>query len=136
MNMLFGYPIAATQNNWFHDCVYQTVQNIHVLVDANRRYPKWPGVLPEAHQNTLRRRDKLDELLKAYYAALRQLTKGDRDFVLGALESENRIPDLLSGTADCVRRSQLPLSVQVPIVQLFTYAFDILGGLDLRSPHY
>jgi len=36
--------------------------------------------------------------------AVRPLAKDERDAVLWALESENRIPELLSGTATCARR--------------------------------
>jgi hypothetical protein len=136
--MLFGYPLAATQNNWFHECMCHALRTIHALADANKRYPAWPGVLPIAHRKTLRRRERLRGLLKAYYVAVRQLAKVERDFVLEALESENRIPELLSGAADCARKDELPLGVQEPIVELFKFAFDILGPRDLnvRGPHY
>lgn len=136
MNVLFGYPIAATQNNWFHECLCQAVRTIHSLKDANKGYPAWPRILPAEHRAALKDRPKLRELVAAYNVAVRSLTKDKRDAVLLALESENRIPELLSGAATCARKNDLPQSVQSPVAQLFTYAFDVLGELDLRTPHY
>lgn len=48
--MLFGYPLAATQNNWLHDCVLEAVKNVHALVDGKKRYPAWPKILPGSFQ--------------------------------------------------------------------------------------
>lgn len=138
--MLFGYSIAATttENNWVHECVCQAVRGIHGLVDANQVFPVWPNLLPMAYREVLKRRKKLCEFLKAYDVAVRTLAKAERDFVLAALESENRIPELLSGTADCARMDELPQIVREPIAALFNYAFDILGPreLNVRTPHY
>src|SRR5688500_16096910 len=50
LDVLFGYPLAATHNNWLHDCVCETVRNIHATVDAGRRYPVWPQILPDAYR--------------------------------------------------------------------------------------
>lgn len=136
MNVLFGYPIAATQNNWFHECLCQAVRTIHSLKDANKGYPAWPRILPAEHRATLRDRPKLRELVAAYNVAVRSLTKDKRDAVLQALENENCIPELLSGSTTCARKSDLPQSIQEPVANLFTYAFDVLGELNLRAPHY
>lgn len=72
--MLFGYPLAATRNNWLHDCVLEAVKNLHALVDDKKRYPAWPKILPVAHQATLKSRTGLRDRLKAYNIALRQLS--------------------------------------------------------------
>ena len=71
--MLFGYPPAATQNNWLHDCVLEAVTSVHALVDAEKRYPAWPKILPDTHPTTLESRTGLRDRLKAYNIALRQL---------------------------------------------------------------
>lgn len=136
--MFFGYPIAATQNNWFHDCLCEALRTIHKLVDNKRKYPAWPGVLPTNHQSKLGRRPKLGSLLKAYYVAAKKLSSAERTFVLKALEDENRIPELLSGAADCSRKDELPNGIREAIVGLFEFAFDILGpnALDIRRQHY
>ena len=87
----------------------------------------------------MRGRPRLAELLEKYDSVLRRLSKPKRDFVLGALEGQNRIAGLLSNTADdCARKSDLPKSIQKIVQDLFDYAFDILGEktIDLRGPHY
>lgn len=134
--MLFGYPVAATRNNWFHDCLCETLRTIHALADANEGYPDWPSVLPTAHRKPLEDRPKLRGLLKAYNDAIRQLAREQRDMVLGALESENRIPELLSGAQDCVRADGLPQVVQEPVAELFEFAFQLLAPLKVRDQHY
>ena len=30
--MLFGYPIAATAENWLHECLVEMVQTIHAIM--------------------------------------------------------------------------------------------------------
>jgi hypothetical protein len=137
--MFFGYPVSATQSNWLHECVCAAVRAIHALVDEDRRYPPWPQILPEDRQSALRRRYGFDERLREYDAALRLLAKAERDYVLEALEAQNRISGLLSGTAhDCARKDDLPQGVRGAIARLFDYAFDILGEetINLRAPHY
>lgn len=134
--MLFGYPIAATQNNWLHDCLCEAVRNIHTIAEAGKRYPTWPLVLPKAHRARLKTRTGLRDRVKAYNQAIRGLAKADRDIVLQAVEAENRIPDLLSGACDCATLDDMPKVVREPIEDLFGFAFDLLTDLNLRDQQY
>ncbi|QSQ27601.1 hypothetical protein JY651_22980 [Pyxidicoccus parkwayensis] len=134
--MLFGYPIAATQNNWLHDCLCEAVRTIHASVDAKKRYPGWPSVLPKVYRETLKSRTGLRDRLKSYHSAVRRLTKAERDVVLDALESENRIGDLLSGACECARNDGLPQDIQEPVAELFEFAFGLLTDLAVRDQQY
>ncbi len=134
--MLFGYPVAATQNNWLHDCLCEAVRAIHALVDAHKRYPAWPNVLPTACRPALESRTGLRTRLKAYDRVVRQLAKADRDVVLDALEGENRISDLLSGAHDCATIDGLPDAVREPVEALFGFAFGLLTDFDVRDQQY
>jgi len=134
--VLFGYPIAATQDNWLHDCLCEAVRVIHAAVDANKKYPVWPTVLPKAHRDTLKSRTGLRDRLKAYNTAVRKLAKAERDIVLDALDSENRIGDLLSGACECATIDGLPEIVQGPVAELFGFAFCLLTDLALRDQQY
>lgn len=135
--MLFGYPLAATQNNWFHDCVLEAVKNVHALVDAKRRYPAWPKILADAHQPTLRSRTGLRDRLKAYNIALRQLSsKSERDAVLAAVTDQNRISDLLSNACSCATLEALPTAIRAAVTSLFDFAFGLLTDLGVRDEHY
>lgn len=134
--MLFGYPIAATEDNWLHDCLCKAVRTVHASVDARKRYPGWPNVLPEGHQERLKLRTGLRDRLKAYDSAVRKLAKAERDVVLEALESENRIADLVSGACECARLDELPGIVRKPVAELFEVAFELLTHLEVRDQHY
>lgn len=134
--MLFGYPIAATRNNWLHDCMVEAVKNVHAAVDSAKRYPAWPKVIPDAHQATLRPRTGLRDRMKAYDQAIRKLTKADRDIVLAAVADQNRISDLLSGACNCTSIEGLHQDVRVPVKNLFGFASDLLTELKVRDQHY
>ena len=135
--MLFGYPPAATQNNWLHDCVLEAVTSVHALVDAEKRYPAWPKILPDTHQTTLESRTGLRDRLKAYNIALRQLSsKSERDTVLAAITDQNRIADLLSSACSCTALDALPPVIHEAVTSLFDFAFGLLTDLKVRDEHY
>ena len=135
--MLFGYPLAATKNNWFHDCVLEAVKNVHALMDAKKRYPAWPKILPSAHQATLESRTGLRDRLKGYNIALRKLSsKAERDVVLAAVTDQNRISDLLSNTCSCTALDALPAAIHKAVTSLFDFAFGLLTDLKVRDEHY
>lgn len=134
--MLFGYPVAATHNNWLHECLCEALRNVHAAVDAGMRYPGWPQILPLAHQPKLRKRRGLRDRMSSYNWAIRQLSRSDRDSVLQAIEDQNRIPDLLAGLRECATINDLPLAVREPVTALFDFAYELLAPLGLRDPHY
>lgn len=134
--MLFGYPIAATHNNWLHECLCEAVRNVHATVDAGKRYPAWPLILPKAHRGALKSRTGLCDRVKAYNRSVRRLSKSERDVVLRAVEAENRIAELLSGACDCATINEIPEIVREPIIDLFGFAFGLLTDLELRDHQY
>lgn len=135
--MLFGYPPAATQNNWLHDCVLAAVNNVHALVDAKKRYPPWPEILPIEHQATLRSRTGLRDRLKAYNIALRKLSlQSERDAVQAAVTDQNRIAELLSNASNCAALDALPTAIHDAVTSLFDFAFGLLTDLKVRDEHY
>jgi hypothetical protein len=135
--MLFGYPLAATQENWFHECVLEAIQNVHALVDAEKRYPAWPKILPEEHQARLKSRTSLRDRLKAYNIALRKLSSpSERDAVLAAVTDQNRIADLLCNACNCATLETLPTAIHDAATSLFDVAFRLLTDLNVRDEHY
>lgn len=135
--MLFGYPLAATQNNWLHDCVLEAVKNVHALVEEKKRYPTWPKILPDVHQARLTSRTGLQVRFKAYNVALRRLSsKSERDAVLAAVTDQNRISELLSNTYSCAALDALPTSIHKAVTSLFDFAFGLLTDLKVRDEHY
>jgi hypothetical protein len=134
--VLFGFPVAATENNWLHDCLVQAVRNVHATVEADRRWPAWPKVVPRMHQAALKSRIGLRDRLKAYDQAVRRLAKHDRDAVLTAVDDQNRIAELLRATCTCVPIDGLHADVREPVRNLFDFAFGLLGDLSVRDEHY
>jgi hypothetical protein len=74
--------------------------------------------------------------LKAYNTAVRRLGKAERASVLEALESENRIGDLLSAASECATIDRLPQIIREPVADLFEFAFNLLSDLPVRDEHY
>lgn len=134
--MLFGYPIAATANNWLHECVFAAVEGIHDFVERGRRLPAWPSILPAAYQHLLRSRSGLRERLDRYASVLKKLDATQRALILEELISQNRVADLLSGSCECRTSAELPETIRSAVEDLFTFAFDLLTDFNLRDVHY
>lgn len=134
--MLFGYPVAATQNNWLHDCIVQAVRDIHAAVDSRKPWPAWPNALPSAHRATLKPRTGLRDRLKAYDKAVRGIPKPDRDALLAAVDDQNRIAELLSAACECLQVEAIHVDMRAPVMDLFGFAFGLLTDLGVRDEHY
>jgi hypothetical protein len=134
--MLFGYPIAATQNNWLHDCLCETLQLIHIHVDRNKQLPAWPEILPQKYRERLKRRSKLKKTLEEYHITLVMFDSPKRQRIFQALKGQNKIDLLLSCQHHCETVQELPEKIREPVINLFSYAFTILTDLEIRDRHY
>ncbi|MEQ9668146.1 hypothetical protein [Coleofasciculus sp. G2-EDA-02] len=136
--MLFGYPIAATAENWLHECLCETLQLIHTCIETGKSPPAWPILIPETYRNRLQRRTGLKNRLETYQTALAKLNAKKRQQILQALNDQNKIALLLSCQHDCETIQDLPQIIHKPVRDLFIYAFEILKEEDLgiRDQHY
>jgi hypothetical protein len=134
--MLFGYPEPQPGDNWIHDCLVLAVRNVHAIVDGGGQLPSWPSILPNAYQNRLNGRVALKEFLVRYATALRGLSPAERQVVLETMDAQNRIPELLAGSADCQQLDDLPEGIRGPILRLFECAFGLLTSLGTRQRQY
>lgn len=134
--MLFGYPIAATNDNWLHECLCEVNRSIHDTVDAGRCYPGWPAILPVAHRERLSARTGFRDRLANYDRTVRRFSKANRARILEAVTDQNRLSDLLIGRCNCARLAELPKIVHKPVKELFDFAFDRLTDLGVRDSHY
>lgn len=134
--MLFGYPVAATNDNWLHECLCEAISSIHGAADASSCYPDWPTILPVAQRGRLRARTGLRDRLATYDGAVRRLSIANRARVLQALTDQNRISDLLAGTSSCATINGLPKSIRRAVESLFDFAYTKLTDLGLRDQHY
>lgn len=134
--MLFGYPIAATAENWLHECLCAMVQMIHDRHDAGQAVPAWPGIIPTVSRGKLRTRTGLRDRLNQYSAAAGMLSISERQQVLTCLAQQNRIADLVACSTDCESLNDLPEAIRVPTAELFGFAFGLLTDLGVRDRHY
>jgi len=134
--MFFGYPIAATAENWLHECLAQMVTAIHGRLDAAQRPQSWPAIIPTAHRAHVRSKYGLRDRLKTYEVAAQGLTPAQRAQVLTSLNQQNAIADLVSCASDCECLTDLPEAIRGPAKNLFVFAFGLLTDFGVRDQHY
>ncbi|MEH1869556.1 MAG: hypothetical protein V7K69_31800 [Nostoc sp.] len=140
--MLFGYPIAATADNWLHECFCHIMQAIHSTVASRNIITEWSKIIPEPYRNRLKSRLQrsggLGDKLNAYQIALAKLTAEEQNQILQALNDQNKIALLLSCQCDCQAITDLPVAIHKPVKALFKYAFYLLTDpdLEIRDKHY
>jgi hypothetical protein len=134
--MLFVYPVAATRGNWLHDTVIAMLEAIHAKVDSGEQFPAWPQIVPAAHRSTLSARRGLRDRLTAYHHALNALDVEERNRIHQCFLEQNRLEDLLSCTSNCEVLQDLAESIRPHIIELFDYAYSLLGELEIRDRQY
>src|SRR5687767_3998386 len=112
--MFYGYPSAAADDNWLHDCLVQMVTAIHRRLDQGKGPIAWPTIIPQAHRKSLRTRVGLKNRLQRYRTAAKRLTPADRARVLTCLSQQNAIADLVSCSIDCECVADLPTAIRNP----------------------
>lgn len=134
--MFFGYPIAATAQNWLHECLVEMVTGILARLAAGEQPTAWPDIIPAAHQSRIRSRFGLRDRLNTFAAAAKRLTPAQRARVLTCLNEQNAIADLVSCASDCESLTDLPAAIREPARDLFVFAFALLTDLEVRDQHY
>ena len=134
--MLYCYPVAATADNWFHNCLCEILRTIHADLKAGETPPEWPDIIPGEYRERLRSRTGLRDRLMKYVVALNNLTSIEQDRVLCALENENRIPELLTCRCDCDSLYDLPKLIREPAKDLFKFSYELLTELGIRDTHF
>ena len=134
--MLFGYPTAATQDNWFHDCLCEILQTIHTSKQRGQSPPTWPTIIPETHRTILRSRHGLRDRLNKYQAVIDKLNESELNQVINAVKQQNEIASLLAGNCDCETVDDLPQPIRHPVADLFAFAFKLLTDLGIRDRQY
>lgn len=134
--MLFGYPVEATAENWFHDCLVATLQTIHDSLQNGQVPPTWPQMIPDFYRETLKTRSGLRDRLLTYQTALAALNNDELGQINTALIEQNEIESLLSATCNCEAINDLPQSVRQPLKDLFEFSFSLLTDLGVRDQQY
>lgn len=134
--MLFGYPVAAVEDNWLHNCLSEMLHSIHNCIQAGQNPPDWPEIIPKQYRPTLRRRTGLRSRLEEYTKAIDRLDQEGQNQICQTFEAQNDIERLLSCDCDCLSIKDLPESAQEPIKELFIFSFKLLSDIGLRDKHY
>ena len=134
--MLFGYPIEATQENWFHECLIQIINTIHDNIIAGNEPPIWPEIIPENYRELLKNRAGLRDRLEIYKSEYVLLSTTDKNIINDTIIKQNRIQELLACNSNCMQLEELPDTVQEPIRELFKFAFSLLSDLKIRDRQY
>jgi hypothetical protein len=134
--MLFGYSVAATAENWLHECLCEMVRSVLTLMNAGDGAGNWPDCVPPAHKARLSNRPALRAKFESFCQAAMQVTQEERLQVLVALATQNNFPAVFDGTTACLRNEDLPGAIREPAKDFFSTAFDILTRLKIRDRHY
>jgi hypothetical protein len=136
INLLFGYPVEATGENWVHDCLSETLRTIHNGLLAAEMLPIWPEIIPIKYRPLIQNRRGLRDRLRAYQEALERLNPNEQSHVLQALENQNQISLLLSCECNCPPINDLPEPIHEPVKELLHFAFMLLTDLGIRDRQY
>jgi hypothetical protein len=138
--MLFAYPIAATVDNWLHECFCVILEAIHSNLANGTSVTEWIEVIPIPYRKPLESRlkghGKLGDKLNSYQAALEELSFVEQNQILKSFNDQNKIALLLSCQCECEAITDLPLAIRKPAEALFKYAFGLLEDLEIRKQHY
>jgi hypothetical protein len=134
--MFFSYPIAATTDNWLHDCLCEMLMSVHGYIEAGKNVPDWPNIIPPAYRKRLQTRTGLRDRLKTYAKAAQKLTPEELAQVELCLIQQNDIAALLSCSGECEALTDLPEIIRQPATELFTFAFNLLDDLAIRDRQY
>jgi len=134
--VFIGYPIAATEGNWLHECLSSMVCSVHESLDLERPVPEWPEIIPVEYRQRLKSRTRLKELFSKYQTVVARLSSKSRGRIQRCLADQNRIAVLVACGGDCESVLDLPKSIRKPIEDLYKFAFGLLTDLGIRDKHY
>ncbi|MBW2940513.1 hypothetical protein [Zhongshania aquimaris] len=144
MLVLKCYPIAATQENWLHETIIGAIYEIHARLDRGdivaRNQETWRQLIPDDlaednRQKIISSKGIRDRVFE-YIEEVEQLLPVVRPQVLGVMESQNRVSDLLLGGEEI---SSLEVSfpgVQEKVKKLFIFCFEKLTDFKVRERQY
>lgn len=142
--MLSCYPIEATHENWLHEAIILLVSAIHQKLDANKSIPNkantWNNLIQAITDEEKREKIKpltgVRDRLFAYKDELQKLTQPQRQEVLEAMKSQNKIVELLNSTEPRNLIKQNYPELHEKAKALFVFCFEKLTDLGVRNRQY
>lgn len=116
--MLFSYPLAATTNNWLHQCLCAMLESIHDATSQGQGAPTWDRLIAISGRNELLRRRGLRVRMEAYRTVFATLTPEEQICVRNAVSEQNAIEELLACQSECNAITSLPAAIREQIADL------------------
>ncbi len=142
--MLACYPIEATEENWLHDTIVGLVNKVHQRLGLNQpiseTHTEWKSLIPselnDFSQKSLKSSTGIRDRLFKYQDELKGLSIPERELVLVALNCQNNIAALLSGTeAITTIENDFP-TLNDAVKDLFVFCYEKLTDFKVRERQY
>jgi hypothetical protein len=134
--MLFAYPVNATADNWVNDCLSEMLRVSIDALNARRRVPTWPDIIPEQYRPRLRGRSGVKKRFGKLVKDVRRLPQADRNQLLLMFASQNNFPHMFDGVTDCPDKAALPAGVVESVDDLMRFSFGLLSDFGIRDDQY
>lgn len=142
--MLKCYPIAAAQENWFHEALINILNLIHqkldqgeVIVNEQRTWRQLvDSQVPREYRTKLKSYRGMRDKVFSYKDELVLLSPMQRETVLDAMNGQNLISDLLVGNEPIRIIKQTFPQLHDKAKELFVYCFEKLTDLKIRERQY
>ncbi|EKG40710.1 hypothetical protein Pav013_2220 [Pseudomonas syringae pv. avellanae str. ISPaVe013] len=142
--MLACYPIAATHENWLHDSLVLIIQDIHAALDSGEVIPetqvKWRNLVPldltPVQRDGLANSKGIRNYSFAYMNSVATLTSLERQRIFSILQTQNCIPELLSGAGEIETIETDYPAVHEVVKLLFIFSFEKLTDFKVRERQY
>lgn len=142
--MLNCYPIEATNENWLHEDVLLLVKAVHQKLDANEiinsTKDTWNNLVElipnENNRNLIKGSTGIRDRLFKYKEELKNLNIQQRHLVLQAIDSQNKIVELLNGTEPIALIKDIHPELHEEAKDLFVFCFGKLTDFEVRHRQY
>lgn len=134
--MFVTYPIEAVEINWIHDSLVSALEVVVQKINAGEEYPAWPGVLPAAYRESLRRKTKIKRLLEDFYGEAAEVSIDVRSHFLTVLAAQNNIAGLLDGSTEIPVLQDAAEPMYEKSTEIFEEGFALLSKTETRDRHY
>lgn len=142
--MLNCYPIEATNENWLHEAVIFLVMEVHQKLDANevinsttKTWNNLVELIPnEDYRKPIKGITGIRDRLFKYKDELEKLNIQQRQLVLEAIDSQNKIVELLNGTEPITLIKDIHPELHEEAKELFVFCFGKLTDFEVRHRQY
>lgn len=134
--MFFNYPSEAIQNNWIHNCIVLTIENICQLLDQGEEIKDCSSVIPQEYFERLKKKRKVKELFIEFGRSASAVSSENRKVFVLKLKQQNNVAGLLDGTVEVPVFGDGLKFVLESAKAIFDEGFSLLSKMEIRAEHY